>query len=810
MKIAHVCATDCKGAGTAASRIHQAQWKAGLDSTMLLLTSWHPSESQRLFNAPPNMIFSGSGWRKEHLGLRLAEAYWQNIREAHPQADKTLELFSAPEAATEADSCAVLRNADIIQLHWVAGVINFSALPSVLQQKPVIWRLSDLNPFTGGCHYSQGCTAYEKKCGSCPQLGSNSPHDISRMHWLRKAAAYHKMNLTCVAPSAWVAERCRTSALLGGTKIHVIPNCLPLNIFHPSSSPSLRHSLGIPQNHKVLLFAAASLNNPRKGFCYILHALEELYHQGYSDFTLLSFGTTPDTIRKTLPFPWHALPSLDKDEDIAAAYAAADAFLLTPREENFPSVALESLAAGTPVVGFATGGIPEIVEDGISGYLCPTGDTEALTKNIVHLLTLSDMDMCALRARCRQRAESFSEERCVANYTRLYEEALRKTGRAAVHAAPTPEVAIVSYEEITSWILGKFATKLHEEISGHGIACVIRPDTATPALISHHIPYLGWKAEDQALIRTLMITHVDSGEKLNQIKRHLCLADMGVCMSRETMNTLVRNGISPERLCFIHAGHDGDACPRKIWLGITSRLYADARKRENILAETLTTLPPAAFGVIIMGSGWEKQVQVLREHGVEVRYYPDFEREIYLSLFQDMDYYLYLGMDEGSMGFIDALAAGVNTIVTAQGFHLDVQGSPTHSFFAKEELYGILSRLAEEKSRLRDSVAAWTWTNYAKAHLIMWRYLLERRSGSFQKRFNTALCNNTVPARARTLICRAVAPAEAWRTVAHAMHNAGLEIEAAHAMRGYLLRAPDDTESRQHYEQWQDRPYALL
>lgn len=810
MKIAHVCATDCKGAGTAASRIHQAQWEAGLNSTMLLLNSWHPSESQRLFNAPPNMIFPGSGGRKEHLGLRLAEAYWQNIRDAHPQADKTLELFSAPEAATEADSCAALRNADIIQLHWVAGVINFSTLPAILQQKPVIWRLSDLNPFTGGCHYSQGCTAYEKKCGSCPQLGSNSSHDISRMHWLRKAAAYHKMNLTCVAPSAWVAERCRRSALLGGTEVHVIPNCLPLNIFHPSSPPSLRRSLGIPQNHKVLLFAAASLNNPRKGFCYILHALEELYHQGYSDFSLLSFGTTPATIRKTLPFPWHALPSLDKDEDIAAAYAAADAFLLTPREENFPSVALESLAAGTPVVGFATGGIPEIVEDGISGYLCPTGDTAALTRNISRLLSLDKMDMQSLRARCRQRAEYFSAERCANRYSRLYEEALIKTAPSVVHAVPSPKISIISYEDTTSWILGKFASKLYEEINAHGVACTIRPNSSSPALISHHIPYLGWNELDQALIRTIMITHVDTAEKLNQIKRQLCLAEMGVCMSRETMGKLIQSDIPPEKLCFIHAAHDNDARPRKIWLGITSRLYADARKRENILTETLTTLSPTAFGVMIMGSGWENQVCILRDYGVEVRYYPDFEREQYLSLFQHMDYYLYLGMDEGSMGFLDALSAGVNTIVTAQGFHLDVPGAPTHIFYTQAELQDILNRLAEEKRRLHDSVATWTWASYAKAHLIMWQYLMERRSGSFQKKFTTALRNKAVPPHAGALIYGGRAPAEAWKMVAHAMHKAGLGEEAAHAMRGYLLREPDDADSRSCYEQWTPQPYTLL
>ena len=530
-----------------------------------------------------------------------------------------------------------------------------------------------------------------------------------------------------------------------------------------------------------------------------------MYRQGNTGFSLLSFGAVPDAMREKLPFPWHVLPSLDKDEDIAAAYAAADAFLLTPREENFPSVALESLAVGTPVIGFATGGIPEIVEDGVSGYLCNTGDVEALIKNIRTLLDLSEQDMHALRSRCRERATHFSEERCAARYQRLYESILnkRKISAKPILKSQYPTVNLVSYEETTSWILGKFACKLQEGIGKQGISCEISSSAAMPALISHHIPYLGWHDTDQTLIRTIMITHVDTEAKMTQIKRELALADMGVCMSRETVGKLIRAGLPQEKLCFIHPAHDGDARPRKIRLGITSRLYMDARKRENMLVDVLRELPPQAFSLMIMGSGWEKQIEDLRRHGVSVEHYPVFDRERYLSLFESMDYYLYMGMDEGSMGFLDAQAAGVPSIVTAQGYHLDVTDGPTYSFCTQKELLGILSGLAESKEKLQCSVAAWTWENYAKAHIVMWQYLLERRSGRFQKKFMHALQNSTAGARqARALVAKGHASAEAWLATAHALHNDRVFAEADHAMRGYLVRNPDDEESRHQYESW--------
>ena len=86
-----------------------------------------------------------------------------------------------------------------------------------------------------------------------------------------------------------------------------------------------------------------------------------------------------------------------------------------------------------------------------------------------------------------------------------------------------------------------------------------------------------------------------------------------------------------------------------------------------------------------------------------------------------------MGMDEGQMGFVDALAAGIKTIVTAQGYHLDVPNAIVHPFTNYEELESILLSLEQEKKKLTKSVSTWNWIDYTKKHVEIWNYLLDSR-----------------------------------------------------------------------------------
>lgn len=290
-------------------------------------------------------------------------------------------------------------------------------------------------------------------------------------------------------------------------------------------------------------------------------------------------------------------------------------------------------------------------------------------------------------------------------------------------------IHIICYERLNDWILGKFAVKLCENVRLNGIECTLANAPDPSADINHHICYIGYQGR-RTNNDTLMITHVDTPPKgeLKRLLRQIDSVEMGVCMSTATMNNLASRGVSRPKLCFINPAHDGIISSRKIRIGITQRIYPDGRKREHLLLELASTISPDDFSFHIMGSGWHTNVEKLRAMLFEVHLLDRYVKSEYDKLFCSIDYYLYWGVDEGSLGFLDALAAGVPTIVSAQGFHLDAQNSITHLFKNDAELYQIFEQLAGEKRKRQNAVKNWTWKNYACKHLLMWNYVIARKS----------------------------------------------------------------------------------
>ncbi len=295
-------------------------------------------------------------------------------------------------------------------------------------------------------------------------------------------------------------------------------------------------------------------------------------------------------------------------------------------------------------------------------------------------------------------------------------------------------VRIVSYEDVNAWILGKFARKLNEELLKLGVNVDISNKPDLSADINHHIIYLGYD-EKHAHNDTLMITHIDDIRKLNLLKRQIKVARAGICMSRSVMNELVSEGLDSNKLAFITPAHDEVMKPKKIVIGITSKVQPDGCKREGLVEQLFNHISPEIFSLSIMGAGWDKIVQTIRKRGFTVVYHNEFDYEKYVDLVPTFDYYLYTGQDEGSMGFIDALAAGVKTVVTPQGYHLDAPDGIVHSFNELDELIIIFARIEAEKRSLMHAVSTWTWKDYALKHLELWDYLLQTPPGQVRSRY---------------------------------------------------------------------------
>lgn len=230
---------------------------------------------------------------------------------------------------------------------------------------------------------------------------------------------------------------------------------------------------------------------------------------------------------------------------------------------------------------------------------------------------------------------------------------------------------------------------------------------------------------------TMFITHLDDLFKLNQVRATLD-ADVrvGICMSSDTLRQLTAHGCKAESLYFINPAHDGLIEPRRIVIGITSRVYADGRKREALLREVAGHMNLSPFTFRIFGLGWEPTIETLREAGAQVEYFgesDDFRKdyEVLQAAIPHFDYYLYLGMDEGSLGTLDALAAGVPTIITPQGFHLDLPHGMTYPVVSGNDLLKVLTDLAAQRQLRINAVAGLTWGHYAQRHLALWRAITQ-------------------------------------------------------------------------------------
>lgn len=287
------------------------------------------------------------------------------------------------------------------------------------------------------------------------------------------------------------------------------------------------------------------------------------------------------------------------------------------------------------------------------------------------------------------------------------------------------KVNIVCQEK--AWIFKKFADRMFENLSKQNIEVYVSPYTRTDVDINHHIPYVAYEPYPND---TLMITHVDNTKKILLLKKQLQIAGMGICMSRDTMNQLVSYGIPRSKLCYINPAQDNVVEPHKYVIGITHRCYDnnDLRKRATEILDVLEGVNPQYFRFIIMGSGWNNIVLEMEKRGFEVEYYTDFDYSKYNLLLQQMDYFLYMGFDEGTMGYLDALAAGIGTIVTPQGYHLDVDCPIDYPCRTVKQFREAFLDLQSKREKKINSVREWTWENYSFKHLEIWYYLLHRKS----------------------------------------------------------------------------------
>lgn len=414
------------GAANAALRLHRALlerdvasrfWYSGKNESVSVDAACQPATWSRRGGNPWRFVTTAAKQVRRRLSLKREKIRY--LRGRIPES----ELFTRPRLWRETHYGGAGAQADVIQLHWIARMIDYpSFFASIPDDFPIVWTLHDMNPLTGGCHYSEGCQAYTNHCGNCAMLPHRADDDLSNRSFELKRAALRNKNLHVVTPSRWLAAEARRSPILADAKsVQVIPNGLDTATFAPMDKGAAKRRLGLAQDRLVIGFGAESLVARRKGFHQFTAALQKLPRD--CRVTGLAFG---DGALPQLDNPRTELRStgyMQNEASLAAVYSAADVFVLPSLEDNLPQTGVEAMACGTPVVGFDVGGIPDFVRPHQTGLLARKGDAADLARKLTWILEHREACRCmsqnAREMVCREFTASLQADRYIQLYSRL-------------------------------------------------------------------------------------------------------------------------------------------------------------------------------------------------------------------------------------------------------------------------------------------------------------------------------------------------------------------------------------------------------
>lgn len=278
----------------------------------------------------------------------------------------------------------------------------------------LIWTLHDCWTFTGHCpHFDMiGCEKWRTGCYACPlhkKYPASELDDSKQMYRLKSKWFTGVKDMTLVTPSRWLAGLVKQS-FLGEYPVRVINNGIDLTVFKPTDG-DFRARYGCEDKHIVLGVAFGW--GERKG----LDAFLELAKSLDSNYQVVLVGTS-QSVDEQLPENIISIHRTQDQAELAAIYTAADVFVNPTREDTFPTVNMEALACGTPVVTFDTGGSPEIIDDSC-GAVVSKNDVQAMMREIVRVCTHKPYS----KENCLFRAQSFNAKDRYGEYIDLFEKA---------------------------------------------------------------------------------------------------------------------------------------------------------------------------------------------------------------------------------------------------------------------------------------------------------------------------------------------------------------------------------------------------
>ncbi|WP_082885573.1 MULTISPECIES: glycosyltransferase [Methylomonas] len=312
---------------------------------------------------------------------------------------------------------------DLYHFHDISFTFSPLAISWLVKRKPIIWTFHDCSPFTGGCIYPMDCKAHYDHCNNCPQLNLlplGTSIDLTGYMQQYKRRLLQQWPIVPIAPSRWLAEEAMKVIDFKITPL-VIPNYVDTNIYKPLDRRILRTILNLPQDRFIVLLTATSLSEVRKGSHLAVEALKKI---NPSPFILAIGKLEQSHLILFQGLNVYNTGYIYNDQLLAQYYAAADVFLFPTLADNLPTVAIETMACGTPAIAFATGGVPEIIEHNKTGWLAKTGDVQGLVDGLNYAVNNPETLVIWRSIGLQIVKERYAKEMFLAAHLKIYQKVL--------------------------------------------------------------------------------------------------------------------------------------------------------------------------------------------------------------------------------------------------------------------------------------------------------------------------------------------------------------------------------------------------
>ena len=314
---------------------------------------------------------------------------------------------------------------DIIHIHNIHGYyLNLPLLCDFLSEygKPIVMTLHDCWTVTGHCvHFQEiGCDKWQKGCHHCPNLKGYPRSlfiDNSQSNWKIKKECFLKIVplITIVPVCNWLGNIVSQSYLKEASR-KVIINGIDLDVFKPVQDVSFikaKYQL----NNKFVILSVSNGWNSTKGYEDILWLRDNLS----DEYVFVMVGVYPKQ-KNNLPMGIVGICKTENVEQLVELYTVADVFLNPTYQDTLPTVSIESLACGTPIIGYDTGGSSDIIDENV-GTLIERGNKEQLLHSIQKMKTIGKQ---YYQIKCREKAlAKFDNKQCFQNYLNLYNELIK-------------------------------------------------------------------------------------------------------------------------------------------------------------------------------------------------------------------------------------------------------------------------------------------------------------------------------------------------------------------------------------------------